>query len=88
MGEAMLPFDKRPWARSLARTVIGLSVIAAIAGGYYAYTIDELHVPEVAIILLSLLAIIPPNVAIVMRKTARHTPATAPATINPTLHPR
>jgi hypothetical protein len=87
----MLPFDKRPWAKSVARAVIVLSVVAAIAGGYYVYTLGELHVPEVAIIVLSLLAIIPPNVAIVMRKQAGHTPttsATAATAISPTLHPR
>jgi len=65
----MLPFDNRPWARALARTVIVLSLIAAALASYYCYITDQLHISEVAIIGLLLLTIIPPNVAIVLRKS-------------------
>ena len=65
----MLPFDNRPWARSAARAVITLSLLAAIAGAYYLYDSDELHIPEVTGILLLLLTILPPNIAILLRKT-------------------
>ncbi len=65
----MLPFDNRPWARALARTVIVLSVIAAALAAYYCYTTDQLHISEVAIIGLLLLTILPPNIAIALRKS-------------------
>jgi hypothetical protein len=64
----MLPFDNRPWAKALARTVIALSLIAAALGSYYCYITDQLHISEVAIIGLLLLTILPPNFAIVLRK--------------------
>ncbi len=73
----MLPFDNRPWARALARTVIVLSLIAAALGAYYCYITDQLHISEIAIIVLSLLAIIPPNVAIILRRSE---PACLPGT--------
>jgi hypothetical protein len=63
----MLPFDNRPWAKAVARTVIALSIVAAIAGAYYLFTLDELHIPEVTGIILLLLTILPPNLAIVYR---------------------
>jgi len=65
----MLPFDNRPWAKALARTVVVLSLIAAALGAYYCYITDQLHISEVAIIGLLLLTIIPPNLAIVLRKS-------------------
>jgi len=66
----MLPFDNRPWAKALAATVIGLSVLAAVLAAYYLNDTDQLHIPEVAIIVLLLLTILPPNLAIVLRKRA------------------
>jgi len=65
----MLPYDNRPWAKALARTVIVLSVIAAALASYYCYITDQLHISEVAIIGLLLLTILPPNIAIASRKT-------------------
>jgi hypothetical protein len=65
----MLPFDNRPWAKALARTVIALSIIAAAVATYYCYETDQLHISEVAIIGLLLLTILPPNFAIAFRKT-------------------
>ena len=75
----MLPFDNRPWAKTLARVVIALSILAAAVGGWYLYTLDELHIPEVTGLLLLLLTIIPPNVAvlIVMRKAGDPEPCNA-----------
>jgi hypothetical protein len=83
----MLPFDNRPWARSVARAVIVLSVLFAIAGAYYFYSLGALHISEVTIILLLLLTIIPPNVAIIKRKTSVGSD-TAKTPLNATLHPR
>ena len=65
----MLPFDNRPWAKTAARAVILLSVLAAVVGAYYLYDIDELHIPEVTGIILLLLTIVPPNVAILYRRS-------------------
>jgi len=65
----MLPFDNRPWAKALARTVIVLSLIGAALAAYYCYITDQLHISEIAIIGLLLLTIIPPNLAIVLRKS-------------------
>lgn len=64
----MLPFDNRPWAKPVARTVIALSLVAAAVGAYFFYVNDDLHIAEVAIIVLLLLTILPPNIAIVTRK--------------------
>ena len=75
----MLPFDNRPWAKTLARAVIGLSVFAAIIGAYWLNDNDELHIPEVTGIILLLLTIIPPNMAILYRK---HEPADNSSAIN------
>lgn len=66
----MLPFDNRPWAKALATTVIGLSVLGAVLAAYYLNDNDQLHIPEVAIIVLLLLTILPPNFAIALRKPA------------------
>ncbi len=65
----MLPFDNRPWAKTFARVVIVLSVIGAGLVAYYCYVIDQLHISEVAILGLLLLTILPPNIAIVLRKS-------------------
>ncbi len=61
----MLPFDRRPWAKTLATIVISCSLTAAVTATYFLYTFQELHIPEVTIILLT---IVPPNVEIVLRK--------------------
>ncbi len=68
IGGTMLPFDNRPWAKRVAQIVIGVSVVAAIVSAYYLYDMDELHISEVFIILLLLLTIIPPNLAVIMKK--------------------
>jgi uncharacterized membrane protein len=78
----MLPFDNRPWAKTVARTVIALSFIFAIAGAYYLYTLDELHIAEVTGILLLLLTIVPPNVAIVLRKSESNANPLSQATLH------
>jgi hypothetical protein len=77
----MLPFDNRPWARALARTVIVLSLVAAALAAYYCYITDQLHISEVAIIGLLLLTIIPPNVAIVLRTSEPGSESTGDSSI-------
>jgi hypothetical protein len=65
----MLPGEHKPWAKPLARVVIGASILAAIVGAWYLYDIGQLYIPEVTGIVLLLLTIIPPNVAILHAKT-------------------
>lgn len=81
----MLPFDNRPWAKTLAGIIIALSIVAAALGTYYCYQTDQLHISEVAIIGLSLLLILPPNVAIALRKSD---PTTSNPIGQPHLHTR
>jgi uncharacterized membrane protein YhaH (DUF805 family) len=89
MGGKLLPFDNRPWAKPLARAVIAVSIIASIAGAYYFYALEELHISEVVIILLLLLTIIPPNVAVIMKKSRDDGSSTVPSgAMNTRLHPR
>jgi uncharacterized membrane protein len=64
----MLPFDRKPWAKTVAAVVIALSFVGAIALLFYFRSIDSLHISEIVGIFLLLLTIVPPNVAIVMRK--------------------
>jgi uncharacterized membrane protein YfcA len=74
----MLPGDHKPWAKPLARTVIGVSILAAIVGAWYLHDIGQLYIPEITGILLLLLTIIPPNVAILREKTEIPTKNSAP----------
>ncbi len=67
----MLPFDKKPWARSAATTVILAASIGVAAMALFLHHRNELHIPEVAIILLLLLLLLPPNIAII-RRTPTH----------------
>jgi hypothetical protein len=64
----MLPFDRKPWAKAVAATVITLSFIGAICLGFYFHSIDSLHPSEIVGLFLLLLTIVPPNVAVLMRK--------------------
>jgi len=84
----MLPFDNRPWAKALARTVIALSIIAAAVASYYCYETDQLHISEVAIIGLLLLTILPPNFAIALRKTGESGEPSEPSTLGQQAHLR
>jgi uncharacterized membrane protein YfcA len=66
----MLPGERKPWAKPLAKAVIGTSILAAILGAWYLHDIGELYIPEITGILLLLLTIIPPNVALLREKPA------------------
>jgi hypothetical protein len=64
----MLPFDRKPWAKTLAAIVITLSFVGAICLALYFHAIDSLHPSEIVGIFLLLLTIVPPNFAVLMRK--------------------
>ena len=74
----MLPFDRKPWAKTVAGTVIVLSFIGAIVLALYFYSEDALHISEVVGIFLLLLTIVPPNAAIVLRKQGDTEPEREP----------
>jgi hypothetical protein len=74
----MLPGEHKPWAKPLARAVIGVSILAAIVGAWYLYDIGELYIPEITGILLLLLTIIPPNVSVLRAKTEVPSKQSAP----------
>ena len=73
----MLPFDRKPWAKTVATAVIVASFVGAVALGYFFYSTDTLHIPEVVGIFLLLLTFVPPNAAIVMRKPGDADPVNA-----------
>ena len=64
----MLPFDKRPWAKQLAASVIVFTLIAAVCVPIYLHQHKALDLPIIVGIVLLLLAIIPPNIVILRRR--------------------
>jgi predicted ABC-type exoprotein transport system permease subunit len=64
----MLPFDRKPWAKHVAATVIVVTIIAAICVPIILHYRKALDVPIVVGIVLLLLAIIPPNIVILRRR--------------------
>ena len=64
----MLPFDKRPWAKQLAATVIVVTLIAAICVPIILHQRKALDPPIIVGIVLLLLAIIPPNIVVLRRR--------------------
>ncbi len=63
----MLPFDRKPWAKHLAAAVIFFSVVGVGAGVLYLRNQGPLDTGEIAAAVLLLLAIVPPNIAILRR---------------------
>jgi hypothetical protein len=70
----MLPCEPKPWQKGLARSVIVVTIIAAIFLAYYLHDRGMLYIPEVTIILLLLLAILPPNISVLRRKQTPDAP--------------
>jgi hypothetical protein len=60
----MLPNDHKPWAKTLARSVIGVTVVVLIFLAYFLKSRGSLHIPEVVGIFLLFLTIVPPNLAV------------------------
>ncbi len=60
----MLPHDDKPWAKPVARTVIGLTLVALAVLTYYLKTHHQLHIPEIVGVFLLFLTIVPPNLAV------------------------
>ncbi len=64
----MLPFDNRPWAKPLAATVIVITIIAAVLAPFYLRHIRHMDPPMAVLIVLLVLAIVPPNLLILRRR--------------------
>ena len=60
----MLPGDRKPWAKTVARIVICATIVGLAVLAYYLETQKSLHVPEIVGIFLLFLTIVPPNLAI------------------------
>jgi hypothetical protein len=60
----MLPNDDKPWAKTLARTVIGATLVGLAVLGYFLHIHRSLHIPEAVGIFLLFLTIVPPNLAV------------------------
>jgi hypothetical protein len=61
----MLPNDQKPWAKTLARTVIGVTIVVLALLTYFLQTHRSLHIPEMVGIFLLFLTIVPPNLAVI-----------------------
>jgi hypothetical protein len=61
----MPPHIKKPWAKTLARTVIGVTLVALGVLAYFLQTRGSLHIPEIVGIFLLFLTIVPPNLAVI-----------------------
>jgi Mg2+/Co2+ transporter CorB len=64
----MLPFENRPWAKTMARIVICTTLIALAGLGYFLHSHNALRIPEIVFIILVILTIIPPNLAVLYPK--------------------
>jgi hypothetical protein len=60
----MLPNDHKPWAKTVARTVICATIVLLAALTYFLKTHNSLHISEIVGIVLLLLTIVPPNLAV------------------------
>lgn len=66
----MLPFDRRPWAGRLAAVIVVLTLCGAVAAPFYLRHIKHFDPPMAVLILLLVLAIVPPNLVIARRHSA------------------
>jgi hypothetical protein len=64
----MLPYDNRPWARTLAKIVVVSSTCLLIALGVFLHSIGQMRISEYVGLLILFLTIVPPNLAVIYRK--------------------
>jgi hypothetical protein len=78
----MLPNDHKPWAKTLARTVIGVTLVALACLAYFLHLHKSLHIPEVVGLFLLFLTIVPPNLAVIYPwiLPEKHVPGSSHAT--------
>lgn len=70
----MLPYDNRPWARTLAKFIVGISTCGLVALGLFLHHIGQLRISGYVALLILFLTIVPPNLAIVYRKRSHANP--------------
>ena len=61
----MLPHDDKPWAKTVARSVICVTLVALAVLAYFLNAHNSLHIPEIVGIFLLFLTVVPPNLAII-----------------------
>ena len=61
----MLPGDRKPWAKTVARIVVCFTIVALIVLAFVLKSYNSLHIPEIVGIFLLFLTIVPPNLAII-----------------------
>ena len=64
----MLPFDKKPWAKKLAATVIAVTLFAAVVVPLVLVQRKALDLSMVVGIVLLVLAIVPPNIMVLRQR--------------------
>ncbi|MCU1324096.1 MAG: hypothetical protein JWM43_3745 [Acidobacteriaceae bacterium] len=72
----MLPYDNRPWAKTLAKFVAVSATCLLIALGLFLHHIGQMRVSEYVALLILFLTIVPPNLAVIYRKRSRSSPST------------
>jgi hypothetical protein len=78
----MLPFDQRSWAPPLAIAVIALTLLGEIVAIQILHQYGPLDTGEIVALVLILLAVVPPNIHIIRRKSGSPTlPLHKPNTI-------
>ena len=65
----MLPFDQRPWAPQLAIAVIVLTLLAEVVAVQWLRSYGPLDTAEITALVLVLIAVVPPNIHILRRKS-------------------
>jgi hypothetical protein len=63
-GPEMLPHDDKPWAKTLARIVICVTIVALIGLSLFLESRNMFHIPEIVGVFLLFLTIVPPNLAV------------------------
>jgi hypothetical protein len=63
-GFKMLPNDDKPWAKTLARIVICLTIVALVCLSLFLESRNMFHIPEIVGVFLLFLTIVPPNLAV------------------------
>jgi len=61
----MLPGYHKPWAKTVARIVVCLTIVGLIVLAFVLKSYNTLHIPEIVGLLLLSLTIVPPNLAII-----------------------
>ncbi|RXH58727.1 hypothetical protein [Granulicella sibirica] len=70
----MLPFDQRTWAPQLAMAVIAITLLGEVIAIQILRSYGPLDTAEITALVLILIAVVPPNIHIIRRKSHPHLP--------------